>query len=133
VGQRRTEFLNRAECLRLVGACKVGRVGLTMQGVPHIVPVNHVIIDGDLYFHMGSGSKLDAGGGHHAASFEVDQLDDDTETGWSVLLSGELEVETDERRLAELDGLGLEPWARGPKGTVMRLRTVTASGRRITT
>jgi uncharacterized protein len=127
------EFLNKTECLRLVAGCKVGRVGLTMHGVAHIVPVNYVVIDGDLYFRTGSGSKLDAAGGHHAASFEVDQLDHDAETGWSVLLSGELDAVADELRVAEIDGLGLKPWAPGPMGTVVRLRTVTVSGRRITT
>ena len=44
-----------------VGGCsatRVGRVGVTIAGLPVILPVNYAYVDGDIVFRAGDGTKF---------------------------------------------------------------------------
>lgn len=104
--------LTRDECLGMVTSVAVGRLVFVDDEGPIALPVNHVIHHGDVVFRIAAGSKLDAArSASGRAAFEVDEFDDEQETGWSVLIRGALEVITDEQALASLRGLALRPWA----------------------
>ena len=67
-------------------------------------------------------------------SFEVDELDPRTRSGWSVLVLGTAEPLTGaEGAAVVLDTLavGVRPWAPGDYGTWVRLTPEGISGRRI--
>ncbi len=60
------ELLTREQCLDYLRRGGIGRVGLTMHGLPVILPVSFVFVDGDAVFRTGEGTKL------HAAADNAD-------------------------------------------------------------
>ena len=102
------------ECLRLVAETPVGRLGfVNEEGEPMILPVNHVLVDGQIHVRTKSGTKLSVAErlGGAKVVLEVDELDADLETGWSVLVRGRLHPVTDTVQTAHLDRLGHHTWS----------------------
>jgi nitroimidazol reductase NimA-like FMN-containing flavoprotein (pyridoxamine 5'-phosphate oxidase superfamily) len=126
--------LDRSERLRLLGESHFGRVAVALgDDAPVIRPVNYVFDprSQSVVFRTASGSKLHALVHAAKAAFEVDEVGERTRTGWSVIIEGvtaEITAPTEVRRL---DGLGLEPWAPGPKPHWVPVRAWTVSGRRV--
>ena len=52
--------LSRYECLHLLAAGHVGRIGLSVQALPVVLPVNYAVLDGGVVLRSGAGTKLDA-------------------------------------------------------------------------
>ena len=125
--QAELEDLTRAECMAHLARQEVGRVAIQMpNAAPLVVPVNYVM-DGDVVvFRSDPGAKLDAvelG----PVSFEVDEVDRVTRTGWSVLVTGTAHVAD----LDEVDDLHLEAWVAGTKDHWVRIVPSSITGRRI--
>lgn len=126
------EVLPVDECLALVASTPVGRVAFIDEGVPTILPVNHRLDGWRIVFRTSFGSKLTAATLERPVAFEVDGIDPGTRTGWSVLVRGTAEAVWSREAEAELEELGLQPWA----DTVDRDRWVVihpdeVTGRRI--
>src|SRR5215471_3526807 len=96
------EILPFEECLRLLASVPVGRVGFIADGELVILPVNHVVDGHDVAFRTAHGSKLAATEGQHLATFEADHYNEQTHSGWSVVVT-----EADVHRLTRY---GLHPW-----------------------
>jgi len=124
-------FLERERCLELLGEACVGRVAVVVNGVPEVTPVNYALLDGDVVFRSGTGTKLHAALTSQPVSFEVDRIDEDRRTGWSVLISGESSVIEDRAELARAEALDIEPWAPGARDSFVRVRCELVSGREI--
>jgi uncharacterized protein len=126
------EVLPFEECLRLLAAVPVGRVGLVADGEIVVLPVNHVIDGQDAVFLTARGSKLSAAEQQNVAAFEVDHFDEQTRAGWSVLITGHAEVIYEEAEIERLSRYGLHPWPSATERPVwMRIRALSVSGRRI--
>jgi nitroimidazol reductase NimA-like FMN-containing flavoprotein (pyridoxamine 5'-phosphate oxidase superfamily) len=126
------EVLDYAECLRLLATKQVGRIGFAIWGGPEILPVNYVL-DGDaVVLATGAGSKLSAVV-RSAVVFEVDETDEQTRSGWSVVIHGLAQEVTaaDTRTLERVRALPLEPWAEGRKPYYVRITPRFVSGRRV--
>lgn len=128
--------LDRDECLRLVTATsgRVGRIAVDEPGSPPIVrPVNYVFDERSqsVVFRSAPGSKLSSVLESATAVFEIDGGDPVERTGWSVIIVGEPEEVTDRAEIDRLEELELSPWAPGAKTHWVRIRTTSASGRRI--
>jgi uncharacterized protein len=127
--------LDRPECLRLLAATGVGRIAVNVTGwdQPMLRPVNYVFDEATLSVVMrsGAGSKLHALLRSSKAVFEIDGTDPAEHVGWSVIILGVVEEVTNPAELKRYEGLGLDPWAPGHKGTWFRIRANTVSGRRI--
>lgn len=126
--------LSREECLRLLAAHSFGRLAVNMgEGTPVIRPVNYQFDQPSqsVVFRTAPGSKFHALLRAADAAFEVDGIEERARTGWSVIICGVSDEVTDEATVRRLDGLGLEPWAPGPKRHWMHIRAWTVSGRRI--
>ncbi|GAB3490638.1 pyridoxamine 5'-phosphate oxidase family protein [Flexivirga sp.] len=124
----RTQQLTTEQCIDLLTKAPVGRLGVVVAGRPEIYPVNHSVHEGDILFRTGSGTKLDAAVGEHVC-FEADGFDAETETAWSVVVTG---VATEVARLHEvLDLLRLPvfPWEPGAKPHLVRIHPETLTGR----
>ena len=128
----RLEIIDRDECLSLLRADVVGRLGLLSHGVPMVVPVNYAMDDEAVVFRTATGSKL-AAAGRAEACFEIDGFDRPARTGWSVLVTGRLEEVTSSQSalLERLRTLGVAPWAEGEHDHVMRLVPMRITGRRV--
>jgi hypothetical protein len=86
-----TTVLPAAECRRLLAlAAKehgIGRLGISTDQAPVIIPVNFTLVDGRIMVRTGPGFSSGASDGHLVA-FEVDHIDPVTGTAWSVLVRG---------------------------------------------
>jgi nitroimidazol reductase NimA-like FMN-containing flavoprotein (pyridoxamine 5'-phosphate oxidase superfamily) len=125
-------MLPREDCLRLLASHGFGRVAVAMDA-PVIRPVNYVFDEPSqsVVFRTADGSKFHAMLVNGNAAFEIDGIDPDSRTGWSVIIVGMTEEVTSPTELRRLNRLGLETWTPGPKAHWMRIRAWTVSGRRI--
>jgi nitroimidazol reductase NimA-like FMN-containing flavoprotein (pyridoxamine 5'-phosphate oxidase superfamily) len=121
------------ECYRLLGTREVGRIGVNAEHYPLILPVNYALDGSTVVIRTHAGTILRAAE-HANVTFEVDEIDQRTRSGWSVLVRGQAE-EVGEAHRAELvertRAAGSEPWAPGDKGHWLRLIPHDIAGRRI--
>jgi uncharacterized protein len=124
------EELDRDECLRLLAASPLGRLGVVIGGRPLVFPVNFTL-DGDaIVLRTNAGTKLHAARNAPVA-FECDGIDTAYHTGWSVLALGDAQEVTNPNEMARLDRLPLGPWGPGAKPIWLRVRATSITGRRI--
>lgn len=103
--------LDRRACLRLLGARVVGRVVYTEAALPAAQPVNYVLDGEEVLFRTSSASKLAAATRGAVVAFQVDDIEPEARTGWSVLGIGEAYEVVDPGRLAELAHSGPQSWS----------------------
>ncbi|MDO5093529.1 MAG: pyridoxamine 5'-phosphate oxidase family protein [Propionibacteriaceae bacterium] len=82
------EHLGEEECLRLLRNTGVGRVVWQVEDGLAVLPVNYRVIDDSVVFHTGPDSSLAQLTDPTAVAFQVDEIDQDTAVGWSVLVQG---------------------------------------------
>jgi uncharacterized protein len=129
------EILPFDECLRLLASVPVGRVGFVADGEVVVLPVNHLVDGQDVIFRTAYGSKLSAAGGQNPAAFEADYYNEQTRSGWSVLVNGRAEMvdaEADIQRLGlSMSRLDVYPWVPAVRHPFwIRIRPTSVSGRR---
>jgi nitroimidazol reductase NimA-like FMN-containing flavoprotein (pyridoxamine 5'-phosphate oxidase superfamily) len=125
------ETLEETECRALLGDRGVGRVAVTIGAVPAVFPVNYSVLDGEVVFRTGSGTKLDAAVRRAVIAFEIDEVDPLYHQGWSVMVVGVADVVVDADRLSRAEHLPLRPWARGARQHLVAIRSGIVTGRRI--
>jgi nitroimidazol reductase NimA-like FMN-containing flavoprotein (pyridoxamine 5'-phosphate oxidase superfamily) len=124
------EILDRDTCLQLLRGATVGRVAVTANALPSVLPVNFLVIDDQVVFRTAAGSKLEAATQHSVVAFEVDDFDPVSHTGWSVVVTGVARPLKDD----EIDAttkLHIPRWAPGNDGHVVAISTERITGRRI--
>ncbi|MHB8429865.1 MAG: pyridoxamine 5'-phosphate oxidase family protein [Acidimicrobiales bacterium] len=105
------EILSDDECIDLLRRAPVGRVAVTADALPVILPVNLANVDGAIAFRTPPGTKLAAVTTSAAVAFEVDSYEADGRTGWSVMIQGMASEVTDPAGLREVDSASLDAWA----------------------
>jgi nitroimidazol reductase NimA-like FMN-containing flavoprotein (pyridoxamine 5'-phosphate oxidase superfamily) len=80
--------LSRARCLDLLATSGLGRVGVSVQALPVILPVTYALIGEKVVFLTAPGSKLTAAMRRSVVAFEADRRDACGAWGWSVLVQG---------------------------------------------
>lgn len=129
-GRTGLEVLDWDECLALLGESNLGRVAVVIDGQPLIFPVNFALDGTAVVFRNDPGTKVD-GARNRSVAFECDRTDTVSNTGWSVMATGDaIQV----RSPADRDRLGhlpLGPWCPGPKAIWLRIEPKTLTGRRI--
>ncbi len=125
-------MLSREECLRLLASNSFGRLAVATES-PLIRPVNYVFDERSqsVVFRTADGSKFHAMLVSRNAAFEIDGIDQDSRTGWSVIIAGMTEEIISPSEVRHLERLGLENWTPGHKAHWMRIRAWTVTGRRI--
>jgi nitroimidazol reductase NimA-like FMN-containing flavoprotein (pyridoxamine 5'-phosphate oxidase superfamily) len=124
--------LEEAVCWRLISRVAVGRVGFVYDDEPMVLPVNSTVLDGKLAFRTAGDSMLhDLGDGARVA-FEADHIDAVAESGWSVLVRGNLWEVVDAELRDRLIEASSNPWAPGPKDRWMIIVPSIVTGRAIT-
>lgn len=130
-GEHRLDALDTDECWRLIARSTVGRLAVSIANHPDIFPVNYVVDAGTIVVNTAPGTKLAAAVLGHGVAFEVDELDHDTHTGWSVVVKGEASEIEDLAGLMNAEELGIETWATSDKTRFVRITPVEVTGRRI--
>ena len=124
------EDLSPATCWALLAATPVGRVAVLVDGEPDIYPVTFAVDERTIVFRTAAGTKLRGLAKASRTCFEVDELDPDRRTGWSVVVKGRAEVVTRPGELG-VAARQLAPWASGTKDHWMRIRPTAVTGRRL--
>ena len=82
------ETIDRAECKRLLGTASVGRLGLTVRGLPWVVPVRYVFDGARLLLDVGASPAIAAAARDAVVAFETDDVDPVSHERWSVMATG---------------------------------------------
>jgi nitroimidazol reductase NimA-like FMN-containing flavoprotein (pyridoxamine 5'-phosphate oxidase superfamily) len=69
------EVLSHGQCLELLRTVRLGRIGVSMQALPVVMPVSFALLGDDVVFRSGTGTKLSAAVDRTIVAFEADQVD----------------------------------------------------------
>ena len=125
------EYLSEDECWDLLAACAVGRVGVVVDSAPEIYPVNHVVDDHTIVFRTDPGNKLRGVDRSPSVCYQIDSVDLEARTGWSVLVKGRAVALTAAEELRRAARLPLHLWGLGDKANWIRILPAEVTGRRI--
>lgn len=122
----------RDECLELLAGSNVGRIAVVDGDQPVILPVNYAYTDDGIIVNTDVGVKLEAGR-QRLVAFEIDEIDPNDKTGWSVLVKGHAYdvTETIDERSERLRVVPVDTWAPGPHARRMVIGLTTVTGRRL--
>jgi len=125
------EHLAESECWDLLSSGRVGRIGVLVDSAPEIYPMNYAVSDRAVFFRTDEGSKLRGLERSPSVCFEVDEMQADLRTGWSVLLKGRASELVDPADVDRARALELELWSVGAKSHWFRIDPREVTGRRI--
>jgi nitroimidazol reductase NimA-like FMN-containing flavoprotein (pyridoxamine 5'-phosphate oxidase superfamily) len=125
------DVLSREECLDLLRRSRIGRVGLSVDALPAVLPVNFAVVGEDVVFRTNSGAKLDAALANNVVAFEADGIDPTYHTGWSVLVQGMAREIIEPEQVEKVRKAPLRAWAGDGRDRFVRIPTQRLSGRRI--
>jgi nitroimidazol reductase NimA-like FMN-containing flavoprotein (pyridoxamine 5'-phosphate oxidase superfamily) len=118
-------------CWHLLASSPVGRLGFVRDEEPWVLPFNYNMRERTVVFRTADHSMLHSLGDGAAAAVEVDNFDAATETGWSVIVRGNVWEITDAAVIATFAEGAVQPWAPGAKDRWMSVVPRAISGRAI--
>ena len=126
------QHLPPEECRDLLTVKSVGRVAFNGPDGPQVLPVNYVVHRRSIFFRTAAGSALGDAMRNTRVAFEIDDIDEYLQSGWSVVAVGEADVVDDQDLLVELWGdQGPKPWAIGLRTQFVRITPTRLTGRRV--
>ena len=114
------------ECRRLLADAHVGRVCWVSSAGLQVLPVNYGLAEGAIVFRASPRSLLAELVQPADVVFQVDDLDDTTATGWSVLVHGRTVQFT-----GDVAAVVPQPWAPGDRTVGLAIIPSTLSGRSV--
>ena len=125
------EILHLGDCFRLLASASVGRIAFTSGGEVLVLPVVFLVDGQDVVFRTKMGSKLASVEVGQYVAFEVDCYDAAADSGWSVVVRGLAEVQS-EAECARLDTLGMKAWGGSAEERAwVRIRPAAITGRQM--
>ena len=106
------DALTSTECRQRLASAVVGRLGMTVQALPVVLPVYFVLDDDAVVIRTVTGTKLSAAIAGSVVAFEVDRYEDEGRRGWSVMVQGRATEITSPPALARARALGLPAFTR---------------------
>jgi nitroimidazol reductase NimA-like FMN-containing flavoprotein (pyridoxamine 5'-phosphate oxidase superfamily) len=125
------EIIGQDECLRLLGSVKIGRVGMTTDAMPLVLPVTFALDGRRVVFCSTPGTKLYLALERATVAFEADDVDPDLRFGWSVCLTGPARILRDEDDIGRARRLGLQLWTDLRDPTYIAIDAQVITGRRV--
>ncbi len=123
--------LDRAESLELLTAKKVGRIGFLGDDGPAVLPMNYILADDHVVVRTAAFGVVARSALDQLVAFQVDDVDDFLEAGWSVLINGPATMLSDAQMQALRLGGSPDPWAEGPRPLFLSIACNRVSGRRL--
>ena len=123
--------LATAECLMLLQSKRVGRIAWCGDRGPQALPVNYVVDNGRILFRTSPYSVIAKLAVEQQVAFEVDDIDEFVETGWSVLVVGTARAVDEPGDIPRSLEDRPAPWAPGERNLYIRIQPETVSGRRV--
>jgi Pyridoxamine 5'-phosphate oxidase len=120
--------LTHTDAVQLLGSVVLGRIAFTIDALPTIRPVNHIVVDGDVIVrgHRGVDVVLQAAAGKVVA-YSADVIDPHTYVGWSVTLTGMAQLVENSAMLARYPEV-VRPWEAYEQGYVIRIHPEVVTG-----
>jgi hypothetical protein len=118
------------ECLRLLATRRVGRLVFVDEEGPVALPVNYVSQEGAILLRTSPHGSIGLHVRDRIVGFEVDDLDEASRTGWSVVLRGTASF-VDTEDLPVGPGARPQPWPDGVRSLHVRISRTSVSGRRL--
>ncbi|WCO66546.1 pyridoxamine 5'-phosphate oxidase family protein [Iamia majanohamensis] len=125
------EVLSRPQCLALLAGASLGRVGVTVDALPVVLPVGFCLADDRILIRTSPGTKLAAALRGSVVAFEADDVDPLYHAGWSVLVTGIARTAGEGEVAPALDGARIPRWAPQGEDRVVAISTDVVTGRRL--
>jgi hypothetical protein len=120
--------LSGDECRQLLRARSVGRVSWQSANGLEILPVTYTVTGDLVAFRTRPDTIMGEFLAGRDVSFEIDDVDEDTATGWSVMVRGRAQGYLD----SFPEGLELpQPWAPGEHPVLVVIEPQTYTGRAV--
>lgn len=124
-----TVELTLADCLERLGTRVIGRVAFSDQALPAVLPVTYAMDGQRVVFRTSLdgplGERLDGA----VVAFEVDEVDEMSRSGWSVVLVGVARLAREPSELLRVDRLWPRPWAAGDRRALIAITPGRVTGR----
>jgi nitroimidazol reductase NimA-like FMN-containing flavoprotein (pyridoxamine 5'-phosphate oxidase superfamily) len=128
----RFRALTRRECDEELARHSAGRVAWQAPDGPMVLPVSYQLYLGRISFRTSPYGALSALRHPTNVAFEIDEIDMDAGTGWSVVVRGRAEAVTSDHVLSSLWRLdGVVPWATGSRNLFITIDPHSVSGRQV--
>lgn len=127
------EVLSEREAVALLSTVPVGRLVYSDRAMPSVIPVNFVFDGVDIIIRTGRRSRLATHAPGNIVAFQVDEIAMASRSGWTVVVTGRVELIDDPADLQRLSGMRLQTWVPSPTDCYLRLRAELIAGRRIPT
>ena len=121
-----TGTLDREECLELLSMASMGRVALSANALPTVLPVSFRLIGDRIVFRTGR-----KGSTPHVVAFQVDDIDPQSHIGWCIVVTGVAHEVTDPSELAEMESAVPPEWTAGDEAPLVALSLERVAGQRL--
>jgi uncharacterized protein len=111
-------------------ARSIGRIAYTTDGEQRVLPVNYVLQGDGVIFRTVPDGDVFRDALETTCAFEIDQIDEFYQSGWSVLAVGGLQMLTEEFGRLRFGKIP-QPWAAGQRSMFVRLPCVQLTGGRV--
>jgi uncharacterized protein len=128
-GRGPVRLLDADACWDFLATQQVGRLAVSVAGVPDIFPVNFAVLGRTVLLHTAPGTKLVELTANQWVAFEVDWWDQREAT--SVVVRGRAATLQDATEIAAADALRMHSWLPTAKSVYVQIRPMSISGRRI--
>jgi nitroimidazol reductase NimA-like FMN-containing flavoprotein (pyridoxamine 5'-phosphate oxidase superfamily) len=123
--------LSEAECKQLLAEHTAGRVGFMAPDGPQILPVTYQYRNGSVIFRTSPAGALSGLVRRTSVAFEIDGIDEQGHSGWSVLVLGFAEAMAHNYLLTSAWETGPVPWAEGIRNLFIEIKPRKISGRSV--
>jgi nitroimidazol reductase NimA-like FMN-containing flavoprotein (pyridoxamine 5'-phosphate oxidase superfamily) len=124
--------LSRERCEELLATHRAGRVAWNAADGPMVLPVTYAMYTGEIVFRTSPYGALSALANPTNVAFEIDDVDQQAGTGWSVLVRGRAKAVKQAYDVMTLWGTeGIVPWASGTRNLFVAIAPRTITGRAV--
>ncbi len=126
----RFQEISQGRCAELLAGNTVGRVAWNSPDGPQLLPVTYAMYDHRIVLRTSPYGALSQLASRREVAFEVDELDKESNSGWSVVVRGTAEAVAEPAELVKMWALdGLVPWATGVRNLFISITPRSISGR----
>jgi uncharacterized protein len=123
--------LSEADCKELLEQHTAGRIGFMAPEGPQILPVTYQYRNGSVIFRTSPVGPLAELVRRTSVAFEIDGIDEQDKSGWSVLVLGFAEAMAHNYLLTSAWETGPVPWADGVRNLFIEIKPRKISGRAV--
>jgi nitroimidazol reductase NimA-like FMN-containing flavoprotein (pyridoxamine 5'-phosphate oxidase superfamily) len=123
--------LSEDACKELLAQHTAGRVGFMAPDGPQILPVTYQYRNGNVIFRTSPHGALSSLVRRTSVAFEIDGIDEEQQSGWSVLVLGFAEAMAHNYLLTSAWETGPVPWADGVRNLFIEIKPRKISGRSV--